>query len=193
MKTKESDLNAVLDNLKELNLNFRKLKKEVDELKKFHDSKGFDSNPRAKVKTSKKTGVRNDFGEGSAGSQSTAAILGFIPQDTDIGPQARYFLCTLLTQASRKIIAYYNQELSSLGISAQQLIALGVLEFQKDVTLGKFAESMKISTPSALNMLRRLEAMELITIEPHPSDGRLNIFTPTNKARLLFPKGNYSA
>ena len=188
MKIKESDLNAALNNLKELNLNFEKLKKEFDELKKIQDSKGLDSSPRAKVKTSKRTAVRNDFGKDSAGSQSTAAILGFIPQDTDIGPKAKYFLCTLLAQASRKIIAYYNRELSSLGISAQQLIALGVLEFQKDVTLGKFAESMKTSTPSALNMLRRLEVMELITIEPHPSDGRLNIFKPTNKAQLLFPK-----
>jgi DNA-binding MarR family transcriptional regulator len=187
VKISESDLNSALNNLKELNLKFEQLQKELKDLRNLHNSEGLNTNPRAKVKTSKRTAVRNDFGEDS-GSQSTAAILGFIPQDTDIGPQAKYFLCTLLAQASRKIIAYYNRELNSLGISAQQLIALGVLEFQKDVTLGKFAERMKIRTPSALNMLRRLEVMELITIEPHPSDGRLNIFKPTNKAQLLFPK-----
>jgi DNA-binding MarR family transcriptional regulator len=188
VKISESDLNSALNNLKELNLKFEQLQKELKDLRNLHDSEGLNTNPRAKVKESKKTAASKDFSKSSAASQSKAANLGFIPQDTDIGPKAKYFLCTLLAQASRKIIAYYNRELNSLGISAQQLIALGVLEFQKDVTLGKFAERMKISTPSALNMLRRLEAMELITIEPHPSDGRLNIFKPTAKAGLLFPK-----
>ncbi len=101
---------------------------------------------------------------------------------------AKYFLLTLSTQTVRKLLAYYNRELAPLGITAQQMIALGVLCFQEDLSLGEFAEQMKIRKATAVTMIKRLEAMGLVTKESHPEDARLNVLKITDKTRALIPK-----
>lgn len=101
---------------------------------------------------------------------------------------AKYFLLTLSTQTVRKLLAYYNRELASLGITAQQMIALGVLCFQEDLSLGEFAEQMKIRKATAVSMIKRLEAMGLVTREAHPQDARLNVLKITDKTRELIPR-----
>ena len=101
---------------------------------------------------------------------------------------AKYFLLTLSTQTVRKLLAYYNRELASLGITAQQMIALGVLCFQENLSLGEFAEQMKIRKATAVSMIQRLEAMGLVTKEAHPQDARLNVLKITDKTRELIPK-----
>ncbi len=188
----ERDLESALRNLEKLNLKVDSITNELTELKMIQTSKVLKGNSSARTNKSNFKSSKNVPEEKlSAHLSSTATSLGFIPQNTnmkDVGPQARFFLCTLLAQASRKMIAYYNRELNHLGISAQQMIALGVLAFQEEVTLGKFAEGMKISRPTALHMLNRLKGMDLITAEPHPSDGRLKVYNITDKARKLLPK-----
>ena len=74
----------------------------------------------------------------------------------------------------RKLVSYYNYELSPLGITAPQMIALGVLCFQEDLSLGEFAGQMKIRKVTAVSMIKRLEAMGFVTKEAHPQDARLN-------------------
>jgi len=101
---------------------------------------------------------------------------------------AKYFLLTLSTQTVRKLLAYYNRELAPLGITAQQMIALGVLCFQEDLSLGEFAEQMKIRKATAVSMIKRLEVMGLVTKEPHPQDARLNVLKITDKTRELIPR-----
>jgi len=101
---------------------------------------------------------------------------------------AKYFLLTLATQTVRKLLAYYNRELASLGITAQQMIALGILCFQEDLSLGEFAEQMKIRKATAVTMIQRLEAMDFVTKEAHPQDARLNVLRITDKTRELIPK-----
>ena len=187
----ERDLQAALDSLEVLNSKFDQLRKDLEAMRHTQGSLEPEIVPDAETETEAGLAEQPVFDKNNENLPSTAAVLGFIPKNRnmqDAGPEAKYFLCTLLAQASRKMIAYYNRELKSLGISAQQLIALGVLSFQEDVSLGKFAESMKISSPTALQMLRRLETMGLLTVEPHPSDGRLNVFKLTEKAHELIPK-----
>ncbi len=191
MEKIEKDLETALINLEELNLKVDNLTNELNELKKIQSSKVLKGNSSSRAKNSKIHSSKTALEENPAHLSSTATSLGFIPQNTnmkDVGPKAKFFLCTLLAQASRKMIAYYNRELNQLGISAQQMIALGVLAFQDEVTLGKFAEGMKISRPTALHMLNRLKGMELITAEPHPSDGRLKVYNITDKTLKLLPK-----
>ena len=101
---------------------------------------------------------------------------------------AKYFLLTLSTQTVRKLLSYYNRELAPLGITAQQMIALGILCFQEDLSLGEFAEQMKIRKATAVSMIKRLEAMGLVTRDSHPQDARLNVLKITNKTRELIPK-----
>ncbi len=101
---------------------------------------------------------------------------------------SKYFLCTQLTRASRKIVAYYNRELAPLGLTAQQLIALGILIFEEDLSLGEFAKRLKMGKAGAATMINRLEALGLVTKEPNPFDARLNVLKITDKVRELHPK-----
>jgi MarR family transcriptional regulator, organic hydroperoxide resistance regulator len=101
---------------------------------------------------------------------------------------AKYFLLTLTAQTVRKLVAYYNRELAPLGITAQQMIALGVLCFQEDLSLGEFAGLLNIRKATAVAMIKRLEAMGLVTKEAHPQDARLNVLKITDKTRKLIPE-----
>ena len=101
--------------------------------------------------------------------------------------QAKYFLCTLATRVARKIVSHYNSEFASLGLTAQQLMALGALTFQEDISLGEFAKRLKIGKAAATTMITRLEALGLVTRERHPHDARLVVLKITDKARALDP------
>ena len=101
--------------------------------------------------------------------------------------ESKYVLCSQITRAARKIVSYYNRELAPLGLTAQQLIALGVLIFEEDLSLGQFARRLKMGKAGATTMIQRLEALELVAKEPDPRDGRLNVLKLTDKARKLHP------
>ncbi len=101
---------------------------------------------------------------------------------------SKFFLCTQITRASRKIVAYYNRELEPLGLTAQQLIALGVLISDENMSLGQFARRLKMGKAGAATMVQRLEGMGLVIKEADPQDGRLNVLKITEKARILDPK-----
>ena len=103
------------------------------------------------------------------------------------GTEPKYFICSLATQAVRKMIAYYNQALEPMGLTAQQVMALGVLWQEDGVSLGMFAERAGMGKAAAVTMIKRLELMELVTKETHPDDSRLNVLKLTDKARKLAP------
>lgn len=103
-------------------------------------------------------------------------------------PYPRYPLCLLTTQVARKIVAYYNQALSPLGITANQLMALSVLWEENGLSLGVFAGRAGMGKAAAVTMIRRLEAMEMVSIAPHPDDARLNLISLTDKARQMAPE-----
>ncbi len=99
----------------------------------------------------------------------------------------KYFLCSLTAKAARKMFAYYNRELAPFGITAHQVIALGVLWQEENISLGVFAERADIGKAAAVAMIDRLEAMGMVTREKHPRDARLNLLKLTEKARGLAP------
>jgi|GEM_PF-871352 DNA-binding MarR family transcriptional regulator len=102
---------------------------------------------------------------------------------------AKYLFCTLATHLAKKVRLYYNRELRPLGITSQQLVALGVLCFEEqDLSLGEFAKLARLKKSSAVSMIKRLEAMGLVTKEPHPSDARLIVLKVTDKTLDLLPK-----
>ena len=105
-----------------------------------------------------------------------------------IETEHKYFLCTPITRAARKIVSYYNRELAPLELTAQQLIALGVLILEEDLSLGQFARRLKMGKAGATTMINRLVALGLVTKEPHPQDARLNVLKLTDKARDLHPE-----
>ncbi|MEW5723234.1 MAG: MarR family transcriptional regulator [Thermodesulfobacteriota bacterium] len=100
----------------------------------------------------------------------------------------KYFLCSLTTKAARRLVAYYNRELAPLGLTAHQVLALGVLWRKEDLSLGRFAREAGIGKAAAVAMVRRLAAQGLVTRHPHPRDARLNVLRLTDKARRLAPR-----
>lgn len=102
--------------------------------------------------------------------------------------QPQYFICSLATRAVRRMVAYYNRTLESLGLTAQQVMALGVLWKEDEISLGEFARRAGMGKAAAVTMIRRLERMGLVTKTANPTDGRLNVLNLTRKARELAPE-----
>lgn len=103
-------------------------------------------------------------------------------------PEPKYFICSLATQAVRKMVAYYNQALEPMGLTAQQVMAMGVLWREDGLSLGVFAKRAGMGKAAAVTMIRRLEGMGLVTKKMHPKDARLNVLTLTEKARKQAPQ-----
>jgi len=101
--------------------------------------------------------------------------------------QPQYFLCSLATRAVRRMVAYYSRSLEPLGLTAQQVMALGVLWKEEGISLGEFSRRAGMGKAAAVTMIGRLERMDLVTKTANPTDGRLNVLTLTRKARLLAP------
>jgi DNA-binding MarR family transcriptional regulator len=102
--------------------------------------------------------------------------------------EPKYFICSLTTQAARQMVAYYNRVLAPLGLTAQQMMALGILWREENISLGVFAKRAGIGKAAAVSMIKRLEVMGLVIREPHPRDARLNAIRLTRKARELAPE-----
>jgi len=102
--------------------------------------------------------------------------------------EPKYFICSLATQAVRKMVAYYNRTLEPLGLTAQQVMALGVLWRSDGLSLGAFAKQAGMGKAAAVTMIKRLESMGLVTKKKHPTDARLNVLNLTKKAHTLAPK-----
>lgn len=100
----------------------------------------------------------------------------------------KYFICSLATQAVRKMVAYYNRSLEPLGLTAQQVMALGVLWQEEGLSLGVFAQRAGMGKAAAVTMIKRLELMELIARKTDSKDARLNVLTLTDKAEKLAPE-----
>jgi DNA-binding MarR family transcriptional regulator len=88
------------------------------------------------------------------------------------------------------MVNYYNRAFEPLGLTAQQMIALGVLLQEDDLRLGVFATRARIGKAAAVTMINRLEAMGLVTRRTASQDGRLTIIKLTDKAWALAPRAN---
>lgn len=107
-------------------------------------------------------------------------------QTNDAHP--RYFICSLATRAVRRMVAYYSRSLEPLGLTAQQVMALGVLWQEDGISLGEFARRGGMGKAAAVAMIRRLERMDMVTKTSDPVDGRLNVLNLTRKARVVAPE-----
>lgn len=85
------------------------------------------------------------------------------------------------------MVAYYNRALAPLGLTAQQVMALGVLWREDGLSLGAFARRAGMGKAAAVTMIQRLEAMGLVSKAPDPADARLNVLRLTDKVRGMAP------
>jgi DNA-binding MarR family transcriptional regulator len=103
-------------------------------------------------------------------------------------PELKYFLCSLTSRSARRIGTHYNRILAPMGLTAQQVTALGLLWKDEGLGLGEFAHECGIGKASAVTMIDRLEAMGLVERRPHPRDARLKLLYLTKKARGMAPR-----
>ena len=82
-------------------------------------------------------------------------------------------------------MAHYNREFASLGLTAQQIIALGVVTRENGINLGEFAKRLKLGKPAAGTMIDRLEVLGFVTKDSDPVDARLKIIKPTDMAKEI--------
>ncbi len=97
-------------------------------------------------------------------------------------------LCKLTTQASRHLLSYYDKAMEPFGITAHQMMALGTLIYEDNITLGVFAKRAGIGKAAAVTMIKRIEAIGLVETKPNPDDARLNIISLSQKAWDLVPE-----
>jgi DNA-binding MarR family transcriptional regulator len=86
------------------------------------------------------------------------------------------------------MVAYYNSSLEPLGLTAQQVMALGILWQEPGLSLGVFAQRAGMGKAAAVTMIKRLERMDLIHKRTDARDARLNVLTLTAKAEQLAPE-----
>ena len=71
------------------------------------------------------------------------------------------------------------------SLTLGQLAALSTLERHGQLTPGELADHEKVQPPSMTRLLSSLEAGELVTRTPHPSDGRQVLLSVTPAAKAL--------
>jgi DNA-binding MarR family transcriptional regulator len=103
-------------------------------------------------------------------------------------PEPKYFICHRTIQAAKKMVAYYNRVLAPFGITAQQMMALGVLWRREGISLGEFSQRAGMGKAAAVTMIKRLEMMGYVQREPDPVDARRNILRLTPRAHELAPE-----
>ena len=75
--------------------------------------------------------------------------------------------------------------LTEAVLSETQLAALSALEVHQAMTPGELADHEKVQPPSMTRVIAALEARELVTRAPHPTDGRQVRLTVTDQGRDL--------
>jgi len=86
------------------------------------------------------------------------------------------------------MVTYYNRAFEPLGLTAQQVMALGVLWQEDGISLGEFARQAGMGKAAAVTMIRRLERLDLVSKTANPTDSRLNVLNLTQRARRLAPE-----
>ena len=81
-------------------------------------------------------------------------------------------LCFPFYAVSRLIIRAYQEDLDALGITYPQYIVMMVLWENNEQTVNEIAEKLILNTNTVTPLLKRMEAMQLITRTPSKTDQR---------------------
>ncbi|WP_191229269.1 MarR family winged helix-turn-helix transcriptional regulator [Aurantiacibacter xanthus] len=92
-----------------------------------------------------------------------------------------------LVIAARRWTSYVDVLIKQrTGISRAQWQTLSALTFRdKPVTVGDLSRNMHVRWPTAIRVLKELEALELISSEPDPNDARARLITITKEGERI--------
>ena len=90
-------------------------------------------------------------------------------------------LCFPFYAVSRLIIRAYQEDLERLGITYPQYLVLMVLWEKDGISVNEIAEKLILNTNTVTPLLKRMEAMQLITRTPSTMDQRKIIIQLTDQ------------
>lgn len=90
-------------------------------------------------------------------------------------------LCFPFYAVSRLIIRAYQEDLYRLGITYPQCLVLMVLWEKDGISVNEIAEKLILNTNTVTPLLKRMEAMQLITRTPSTMDQRKIIIQLTDQ------------
>jgi DNA-binding MarR family transcriptional regulator len=94
-------------------------------------------------------------------------------------------LCLALYTASRSMTARYRVALEEFGLTYPQYLVMALLWEESSVPVGRIGERLALESSTLSPLLKRLEAMDLISRTRDRSDERLVIIGVTRAGRRL--------
>lgn len=91
----------------------------------------------------------------------------------------------VVNHVARQFARALHREISPLGVAPGQFAQLLTLYEQEGLTQQELCDLVGIEQPTMANTLRRMERDGLVNRQPHPTDGRKQILTLTDRARRL--------
>lgn len=94
-------------------------------------------------------------------------------------------LCFPFYAVSRLITRAYQEDLDALGITYPQYLVLMILWDSDKVTVNEIADKLILNTNTVTPLLKRMEAMGLLTRTPSKADQRKVIVSLTEKGNEM--------
>ena len=94
-------------------------------------------------------------------------------------------LCFPFYAVSRLIIRAYQEDLDRLGITYPQYLVMMVLWEKDGISVNEIAEKLILNTNTVTPLLKRMEAMQLITRTPSTVDQRKIIIQLTSQGLAM--------
>lgn len=94
-------------------------------------------------------------------------------------------LCFPFYAVSRLIIRAYQEDLDALEITYPQYLVMMVLWENNEQTVNEIAEKLILNTNTVTPLLKRMEAMQLITRTPSKTDQRKVLVALTDSGRAM--------
>ncbi len=116
--------------------------------------------------------------------------------DSDSGPTSLpldQFLCFALYSANHAMHGVYKTLLKEIGLTYPQFLAMTVLWQTNNVPVGAITAKLQLDTNTLTPLLKRLEAMDLLTRTRNSKDERQVILKLTRKGRALQKKTEHFA
>lgn len=89
----------------------------------------------------------------------------------------------LLHDAARTMRKHFDERASALGLSSAQWRLLVNVLREGQATQARLAELLEIEPISVSRLVDRMEALDWVKREPHPTDRRVRIVIPTAKTQ----------
>jgi DNA-binding MarR family transcriptional regulator len=94
-------------------------------------------------------------------------------------------LCLALYTASRAMTARYRVALSQLGLTYPQYLVMVLLWEEDDCSVGRIGQRLSLDSSTLSPLLKRLQAMNLVTRTRATADERLMIIGLTERGRRM--------